>query len=276
MDRKTARRSGRFAQFALAAPRQAIEDSGLVIDAAHPRRHRRRDRHLRATASTWAPSGTSSRRRAPTASTRSSSRRMGQHMGAARVGRDLGLRGPNTTVNTACASGTDALGHALNLLRLGHARAILAGGAEAMVTPLALSSMGRTGRALPQQRRPRARQPALRPQSRRVHPRRGRGRAGARDRGVRARPRRAHLLRARLASAGHSTPPMTPPPMPAARRRPCSAPSADADLTPAEVDYINCPRHQHAVQRPHRDAGDQARAGRRPRAAHRRCRPRSR
>jgi 3-oxoacyl-[acyl-carrier-protein] synthase II len=71
--------------------------------------------------------------------------RMGQHMGSARLGRQIGVRGPNTTINSACASGTDALGHALNLIRLGHARALLAGGAEAMVTPLALSSMGRLG-----------------------------------------------------------------------------------------------------------------------------------
>lgn len=70
---------------------------------------------------------------------------MGQHMGAARLGRELGIRGPNTTINTACASGTDALGHALNMIRLGHSKAILAGGAEAMITPLALSSMGRLG-----------------------------------------------------------------------------------------------------------------------------------
>ena len=66
-------------------------------------------------------------------------------MGAARVARELRLRGPNTTINTACASGTDALGHALNMLRLGQATALLAGGAEAIVTPLALASMGRMG-----------------------------------------------------------------------------------------------------------------------------------
>ncbi|MEX1023237.1 MAG: beta-ketoacyl synthase N-terminal-like domain-containing protein [Dehalococcoidia bacterium] len=62
----------------------------------------------------------------------------------------VGLRAPlepspRGTVNTACASGTDAIGHALSLVRLGHARALLAGGAEAMITPLSLSSMGRLG-----------------------------------------------------------------------------------------------------------------------------------
>ena len=71
--------------------------------------------------------------------------RSGQHMGAARVARELGLRGPNTTINTACASGTDALGHALNLIRLGQAQALLAGGAEALIGRLALASMGRLG-----------------------------------------------------------------------------------------------------------------------------------
>ena len=71
--------------------------------------------------------------------------RSGQHMGAARVARELGLRGPNTTINTACASGTDALGHALNMIRLGNSPILLAGGTEAIIGRLALASMGRLG-----------------------------------------------------------------------------------------------------------------------------------
>ena len=144
MDHKVARRTGRFAQFALAASKQALDDSGLVLDGSAGD-----DVGVVMAATgdafnmgeqwdTFTQRG--ARRVDPLIITR-----MGQHMAAARVGSELGLRGPNTTVNTACASGTDALGHALNLLRLGHAEAILAGGAEAMVTPLALSSMGRLG-----------------------------------------------------------------------------------------------------------------------------------
>ena len=45
----------------------------------------------------------------------------------------LEVRGPNTSVNSACASGGDAIGQALNLMRLGQADCILAGGSEAIM-----------------------------------------------------------------------------------------------------------------------------------------------
>ena len=66
-------------------------------------------------------------------------------MAAARVGRVLNVRGPNTTMNSACASGTDALGHAFNLIRTGSAEVLLAGAAEAIVTPVGIASMGLLG-----------------------------------------------------------------------------------------------------------------------------------
>ena len=143
LDRKTVRRTGRFAQMATAASYQALEDSGLSLEGA------RDDVGV-----VMATSGDALNMGEPweTLRTRGGQRvdpmiitRHGQHMGAARVARELGLRGPNTTINTACASGTDALGHALNMLRMGQADALLAGGAEAMVTQLALASMGRMG-----------------------------------------------------------------------------------------------------------------------------------
>ncbi len=144
LERKVSRRTGRFAQFAHAAGVQALADGGLEVT----------DENRDDIGVVMATSGDTfnmgpewevylergSRAVDPFIITR-----MGQHMGAARLARQIGVRGPNTTINTACASGTDALGHALSLIRLGHARALLAGGAEAMVTPLALSSMGRLG-----------------------------------------------------------------------------------------------------------------------------------
>jgi len=144
LERRVARRTGRFAQFSAAAGMQAIQDSGINIDESN------RDDIgvVIATSGDAMAMGPEwekyldkgSRGVDPFIITR-----MGQHMASARLARQIGIRGPNTTINTACASGTDALGHALNLIRLGQATAILTGGAEAMITPLALSSMGRMG-----------------------------------------------------------------------------------------------------------------------------------
>jgi 3-oxoacyl-[acyl-carrier-protein] synthase II len=47
---------------------------------------------------------------------------------------DLGVRGPNMAVVSACASGSDAIGQAGNWIRQGDAVAVLAGGTEAGVT----------------------------------------------------------------------------------------------------------------------------------------------
>jgi 3-oxoacyl-[acyl-carrier-protein] synthase II len=71
--------------------------------------------------------------------------KLGPSMVSAQVGLEFGLRGPNSTVNSACASGSDALGTALNLLRLGHADAILAGGAEMQITPIPVAVTARVG-----------------------------------------------------------------------------------------------------------------------------------
>jgi 3-oxoacyl-[acyl-carrier-protein] synthase II len=51
----------------------------------------------------------------------------------------LGARGPNVTTATACASGTHAIGEAFEMLRAGRADAVVAGGAESTVTPLAVA-----------------------------------------------------------------------------------------------------------------------------------------
>ncbi len=144
LEKKVARRTGRFAQFAAAAGMQAMTDSGIEVT----------DENRDDIGAVIATSGDAFdmgvqwdiyRERGSAKVDPFIITRMGQHMASARVARQLGIRGPNTTINTACASGTDALGHALSLIRLGHADAVLAGGTEAMVTPLALSSMGRLG-----------------------------------------------------------------------------------------------------------------------------------
>ncbi|MBV9366842.1 MAG: beta-ketoacyl-[acyl-carrier-protein] synthase II [Solirubrobacterales bacterium] len=52
------------------------------------------------------------------------------------------LRGPVFGVMSACASGTHAIGEAMRMIRAGEAKAVLAGGAEATLTPLAKAAFG--------------------------------------------------------------------------------------------------------------------------------------
>jgi 3-oxoacyl-[acyl-carrier-protein] synthase II len=50
----------------------------------------------------------------------------------------LGTRGPNLSVATACATGTHAIGESVRFIRNGECDAMIAGGTEAVVTPLAV------------------------------------------------------------------------------------------------------------------------------------------
>lgn len=61
--------------------------------------------------------------------------------GAAMVAIHLGLRGPNAAFVTACATGTNAVGEAAEMIRRGQADVILAGGSEAAIVPLAMAGL---------------------------------------------------------------------------------------------------------------------------------------
>jgi 3-oxoacyl-(acyl-carrier-protein) synthase len=65
-----------------------------------------------------------------------------RHQGVAGLGllvRRFGIRGPVSTVHTACASGGQAIGAALRLIRRGAADRVLAGGFDAMLAPVGLA-----------------------------------------------------------------------------------------------------------------------------------------
>jgi 3-oxoacyl-[acyl-carrier-protein] synthase II len=55
------------------------------------------------------------------------------------IGIEFGLKGPNFGVLSACATGTHAIGEAFNLLQLGRADVVFAGGSEAAITPLSFA-----------------------------------------------------------------------------------------------------------------------------------------
>lgn len=58
---------------------------------------------------------------------------------------NLGIRGINFAVVTACATGTNALGEAFEIIRRGQTDVMLAGGCEAAIVPLAMAGLSKMG-----------------------------------------------------------------------------------------------------------------------------------
>jgi 3-oxoacyl-[acyl-carrier-protein] synthase II len=54
----------------------------------------------------------------------------------------FGFRGPNSCVSTACATGNHAIGDSLELIKRGAADVMIAGGSEAVITPLTIGGFG--------------------------------------------------------------------------------------------------------------------------------------
>jgi 3-oxoacyl-[acyl-carrier-protein] synthase II len=71
--------------------------------------------------------------------------RISAHMAPVQVAKFFGARGPNSSINSACASGSDAIGLAFNHMRLGRADVMLAGGTDTLVSPIAVATMGLLG-----------------------------------------------------------------------------------------------------------------------------------
>jgi len=55
----------------------------------------------------------------------------------------FGMRGPNYAIVTACASGTNAIGEALEVIRRGDADAMIAGGSEAGIVPISIAGFNK-------------------------------------------------------------------------------------------------------------------------------------
>jgi 3-oxoacyl-[acyl-carrier-protein] synthase II len=144
MEHKAARRSGRFAQLGLKASKEALESAKIELT---PELATEMGVVMASTGGVFEMGREETKidERGPNRVDPLLIPRLGPHMAAGRVGRQLGLRGPNTSINSACASATDALGQAFNMIRTGAAEILLAGGTEAIITPVAVATMGLMG-----------------------------------------------------------------------------------------------------------------------------------
>ncbi|GBD99797.1 3-oxoacyl-[acyl-carrier-protein] synthase 2 [bacterium BMS3Abin07] len=61
------------------------------------------------------------------------------NLASGHVSMRYGAKGPNSAVATACATGTHAIGDAFKLIQRGAADTVIAGGTEAVITPLAVA-----------------------------------------------------------------------------------------------------------------------------------------
>jgi len=140
--RKEARRLDRYCQFALAAAEQAVEDAGLDFASLDKER-----------VGVYVGSGiggiTTLLEQDAILQARGADRvspllvpMMIPNMAAATISIRFGITGPTLAPVTACSIGNTAIGEAARLIRGGYADVVLAGGAEAALTEIALASFG--------------------------------------------------------------------------------------------------------------------------------------
>ncbi len=136
--KKEARRMDRFTQFAVTAARQALDDSGVSVTS---------DGSWRAGVFIGTGIGgigtlESEIRQMLTKGPDRISPFLVPMMlpdtAAAQVAIQFGLRGPNMAVVTACASGNNAIGEAVDCIRRDAADVMLAGGSDAAIIPIAI------------------------------------------------------------------------------------------------------------------------------------------
>lgn len=137
--KKEARKMSRFTQYAVVAARQAVKDSGLVIDETNANR-----------VGVWIGSGIGGMETFEEAHDllkEKGPRRVSPFfvpmlipdMATGQVSIDLGAKGPNGSTVTACATATNSIGEAFKFIERGDADAMIAGGTEAPITHMAIA-----------------------------------------------------------------------------------------------------------------------------------------
>lgn len=133
IDVKKASMMDRFAQFSVAAARQALEDSALVLTPELSERTAVITGTSVGSQNTLEESFLKLANGNPRAHPFTIPRLM-SNAGSSHISMTLGLTGPGFTVASACASATHAMGVALHMLRSGMVDRAITGGAEACLT----------------------------------------------------------------------------------------------------------------------------------------------
>ena len=136
IDRKEARKMDRYAQLAIIAAKQAVQDSGMNLDEEDKNRIGviygvgiGGIKTFEEEVGYWATHQENGPKFNPFFIPK-----MIADIAAGHISIMYGFHGPNFATTSACASSTNALADAFNLIRLGKANVIVSGGAEAAIT----------------------------------------------------------------------------------------------------------------------------------------------
>lgn len=139
LEKKEAKRMDRFAQFAIAASKQAIADASFEINELSAEQVGIVIGNGIGGMKVMEDQQTIYLNRGPDRCSPFMVPMMIANMAAGLTAIHTGAKGPNSCVVTACAAGSNAVGDAFRLIQGGYAQAMLCGGTEAAVTPLSVA-----------------------------------------------------------------------------------------------------------------------------------------
>jgi len=138
IEAREVRHTDRFVHFAMAAAAMAVEDSGIDFAAADGDRAGVLIGSGIGGTWTWEQQHRNLLEKGPRRISPFFIPMLIMDMAAGRVAMRYGAKGPNLAITSACATSAHSLGEAAEIIRRGDADIMIAGGAEAAVSPLAL------------------------------------------------------------------------------------------------------------------------------------------
>jgi 3-oxoacyl-[acyl-carrier-protein] synthase II len=145
IDPKLAKRTDRFAQYALYATQEAVEDAGLDFDQEDRGRVGVIIGSGMGGVQTWESQHAQFLKRGPRRVSPLVIPMMIPDIAAGQVSIVYGLRGPNFCTTSACASGAHGVGESFRHILHGDAEVMIAGGAEAAITRFTVSAFSNMG-----------------------------------------------------------------------------------------------------------------------------------
>lgn len=139
ISKKEAKRMDRFVQYAVASSKLAVEDSKIDLDQVDKNKFGVIIGSGIGGMETFESQHVKLMEKGPNKVSPFLVPMMITNMASGQVSIAFGAKGPNTTVVTACASSTHAIGDAFKTIQRGDANMMLTGGTEAAITPLTIA-----------------------------------------------------------------------------------------------------------------------------------------